>query len=474
MSVQLIWKEFLKFAQEEAGSQVVETWFKTVSLDRWDKANEIAHLVMPNQFVSSWIRQHYINLLTTHLGRLLHSTKITFSFSYPNNSSKEKENSKSFQVIPATTSIVVSQASRPETKQYAIERVPSPEKKKKRREIVPYEDYEFSSFVVGPSNHLAYSAAYAISQGAGKTYNPLFIYGGTGLGKTHLMHCVGNETKRHRPTARIVYKTSDNFVDEFIRSIRFDRIHHFREKYRKVDLLMIDDVQFFSQKEQTQEAFFHIFNTLHEQGKQIILSSDTPPAQIRGLQDRLRSRLGWGLVADIQPPTLETKIAILMKKAHRNNIKLDNDVANIIASRVKSNIRELEGALTSLNALAGLRKQNISCELAEQELAIHVHKKKTGVAPHELLDAIAKHYSVSSSSIKSKTRTRNIASIRQILIYLMKKHTSCSLKVIGECVGGRNHATILYSINQAEERIKNDISLSQTIDSIERTIISQL
>ena len=276
MNVQLIWKEFLKFAQEEAGSQVVETWFKTVSLDRWDKTNETAYLIMPNQFVSSWIRQHYINLLTTHLGRLLHSTNITFSFSYPNSSSQEKvSNKQSFQVIPATTSTLVIQE-KTETKQYGLERTQPQQKKRKRKEIVPYEGYEFNSFVVGPSNHLAYSAAYAISQGAGKTYNPLFIYGGTGLGKTHLMHCVGNETKRHRPTARIVYKTSDNFVDEFIRSIRFDRIHHFREKYRKVDLLMIDDVQFFSQKEQTQEAFFHIFNTLHEQGKQIILSSDHP------------------------------------------------------------------------------------------------------------------------------------------------------------------------------------------------------
>ncbi len=337
-----------------------------------------------------------------------------------------------------------------------------------------YANYNFNTYVVGPSNHLAYSAAYAVAKGAGQGYNPLFIYGGTGLGKTHLMNCIVNEAVRLRPSISAVYKSSDAFVDEFIRSIRLDRIHHFREKYRKVDILLIDDVQFFSQKEQTQEAFFHLFNALHEAGKQLILSSDTPPSKITGLQDRLRSRFGWGLIADIQPPSLETKVAILIKKAAEHGIKLSNEVATAIASRVKSNIRELEGALTRLCTVAGLKECNLSVEFVEQELIPQSNTEgfQQKISPHEIMDAVGKHYGISTTTLRSKKRDRKTASVRQVLIFLIKKHTPCSLKTIGDYVGGRSHATVLHSVAKAEKSIKADDEVARNVGFVERTFLS--
>lgn len=478
LTVQAVWKAFLDSVQTETGTQVVETWFKSVSLERWDTSEKTAHLLMPNQFVSSWIRQHYLHILQAQLGRLLGCPDLKFVFNItptqPKNGFIPAKNATTAPLSHSTTAAhhqpplqPSSTTRKPLIDEDEAEQI---ERKRKKKELNHYDGLTFSSFVVGPSNHLAYTAAYAVAQGNSKSYNPLFIYGGSGLGKTHLMHCIGNEMNRLKPTARIVYKTSDNFVDEFIRSIRLDRIHHFREKYRKVDLLMIDDVQFFSQKEQTQEAFFHIFNCLHESGKQIVLSSDMPPAQIQGLQDRLRSRLGWGLVADIQPPTLETKIAILAKKAESNNIELTNDVALLIASRVKSNIRELEGTLVRLNALAALKKQSLSRDLVDQELAAPEPAKRTDIPPSEITDAVVGQFAIPAAALKSQKRDKNIANARQILMYLLKKYTPCSLRSIGEQIGGRSHATVLHSITQGEKLIRDDRLFADHVRTIEKKL----
>jgi chromosomal replication initiator protein len=303
-------------------------------------------------------------------------------------------------------------------------------------------------------------------------YNPLFIYGGTGLGKTHLMHAIGNEVKAKHPQAIICYETCDRFINEFISSIRLDKASQFREKYEKIDLLLLDDVQFLSNKEQTQEAFFHIFNALYERQKQIVISSDTFPKEINGLQLRLKSRMEWGLVADIQIPDLETKMAILSKKSELHKIDLDDDVAYFIASRVLSNIRELEGALIRVGAFASLTNQTVSVDLAKRVLLHLNEKKKDGVHLDTVVKLIAHEFNVSITDIKSKKRQKDIVHVRQVIFYLMKKLSFSSLQAIGGFIGGRDHSTVIHAIERIEALIKSDHIFEQKIKSLENRLQS--
>lgn len=476
--MQIIWDEFLKIIKEEAGNQIVETWFKAVSLHKWDAQNKEATLQTPNQFVSKWIQEHYLDLLKTHLSRLLHATEISFCFVHKASPHMEPNKKEEKTIIPAS---VVSTPSAVITTKPTL--VPSksgtqlPIKHKKpvtqdaQNNINP--SYRFDNFVVGPSNSLAHAAAYAISDNLGKVYNPLFIYGGTGLGKTHLLHALGNEVLKHDPSLSIRYITADRFINEFINSIRFDRANRFREKYKKIDLLMLDDIQFLSNKEQTQETFFHIFNTLYEQQKQIVLSSDTFPKEISGLQGRLRSRMEWGLVADIQMPDLETKIAILKKKAASQSTALPDSVAHFIASRVLSNIRELEGALIRVSAFSTLTNQEMTLEMAQKVLLdLNTNEqKRDGVMLENILKTAARHYSVSITDIKSKKRHKDIASVRQITFYLMKKLTFSSLQAIGSFVGGRDHSTVIHAVSKVETLLKKDPELTKRLKIIEQKIM---
>ncbi|MFC1894754.1 chromosomal replication initiator protein DnaA [Candidatus Dependentiae bacterium] len=472
--MQQIWDDFLKIMKEETGSRVVETWFKAVSLKKWSAKEKNVILQTPNQFVTKWLQQHYTQLIKTHLCRLLHTTEINISFSC--NIQKTEKN-----IIPATiiqspkkeSSIDIKQTNKPKKANAII-------LKKKNLPVIGLNQkstglnnaYSFNSFIVGPSNSLAHAAAYAVCQNLGKVYNPLFIYGGTGLGKTHLLHATGNEVKKKFPNKTIIYESSDRFTNEFISAIRLDKMHLFRAKYQKIDLLLLDDIQFLSNKEQTQETFFHIFNTLYEQKKQIILSSDTFPKEIKGLQKRLRSRLEWGLVTDIQMPDLETKIAILEKKAETNSINLNYDVANFIASRIISNIRELEGALIRVGAFSTLTNQEITLELTKKVLLHLTEKKKEGIMLEDILKIVAKYYFVSILDLKSKKRHKDIALVRQIALYMMKKLTFFSLQAIGEFVGKRNHSTVLHAISKIEGLIKKDESFSKKLKFIEQEIIT--
>lgn len=490
--VQLIWEEFLKILKEESGSQVVETWFKSVHLEEWDSATHNALLRVPNQFVKNWIQDHYVTILQKHLGRLLHSDKVKVLFLCK----EEKLASKT--IIPAsiapldvhTKSFLATEPysiiqqpksayfSQPENSSNAI--IPSKrgslvtqEKKiKKKLNNSLNENYTFDNFVAGPSNSLAHAAAYAIKDNLGKIYNPLYIYGGTGLGKTHLLHAIGNELKKQNPNAIIHYETSDNFINEFINAIRFDRSENFRNKYHKVDLFLLDDIQFFSNKEQTQEMFFHVFNTLHEQQKQIVLSSDTFPQEIKGLQNRLKSRMEWGLVADIQMPDIETKIAILKKKAALNKVYLPDDVAEFISSRVLSNIRELEGALIRISAFASLTNNPISLEMAKKVLLNLQEKKQEGVMLETVMRITAKFFAVSAHDIKSKNRHKDIAVIRQVAFYLMKKLTFFSLQAIGSYVGGRDHSTVVHAVHKIEDLMQKDRSFNLKLKNLEQEIMS--
>ena len=469
--VQLVWEEFLKIIREEAGNQIVETWFKAVTLEKWDPLEKSVYLKAPNQFVQNWIQNHYTNLIKTHLSRLLHTDTINLSFSSSATPKKEKS------IIPA--SILTSNNIPNIKKSYKSDLVPVKKtmsiQKNNRSDISINSNYNFDSFIVGPNNSLAHAAAYAICKNLGQVYNPLFIYGGTGLGKTHLLHAMANEAKKNDPNAIILYETSDHFINEFINSIRWNKTGRFRAKYENVDLLLLDDIQFFSNKEQTQESFFHIFNSLYNRKKQIVFSSDTFPKEIKGLQNRLKSRLECGLVADIQTPDTETKVAILKKKAEQNLTKLSSEVAEFIAAKVISNIRELEGALTRVEAFASLTNQEITIELARKvliNLGSNVHKKnKDGIMLDTILKTVAKGYALSINDLKSNKRHKNIASVRQISFYIMKKMTFCSLKTIGEFIGGRDHSTVIHAIGRVEKKLQSDTTLAQKLHQLEQEIL---
>lgn len=475
--MQLIWDEFLKIIKEEAGSQVVETWFKAVLLERWDQENNIATLRVPNQFVSRWIQEHYTELLKRHLGRLLNTQQPKLEFV----SATQPEVQRPRTIIPASVLHSMGDEAVPHQQQrqnaptiipQKSEELVMDRKSQQRNGSNINPAYRFENFVVGPSNSLAHAAAYAICENLGKVYNPLYIYGGTGLGKTHLLHAIGNEVKKNNPDAVVRYETSDNFINEFINSIRFDKSHLFRTRYAKVDIILFDDIQFLSNKEQTQETFFHIFNVLYEQQKQIVLSSDTFPKEIVGLQNRLKSRMEWGLVADIQTPDTETKMAILKKKADQNKINLPDDVAEFIASRVISNIRELEGSLVRVGAFSALTNQPVSIEMARKVLLTLNEPRREGIMLDVILKIVADHFDVSIQDIKSKKRHQDIATIRQIAFYMMKKHSSCSLQVIGSFIGGRDHSTVIHALGKVDLLLKNDVSLAQKIKAIEQAVLS--
>lgn len=473
--MQLIWEEFLKLIKEEAGSQVVETWFKAVTLDGWDPATKNAILTCPNQFVSSWIQDHYIPLIKTHLARLFHTSTINITITCETGTPKRN-------IIPASMahnqeSTIQEQEPTTTIKPAVTHQYnPAPRNKGQLSRTQSkinnqlQSGYVFERFVVGASNSLAYAAAQAICESPGTLYNPLFIYGGTGLGKTHLLHAIGNETKQLNSSLIVRYETSDHFINDFISSIRLNRIQQFRAKYQSIDVLLVDDVQFLSNKGQTQEAFFHIFNMLHEQRKQIVLSSDTFPKEIQGLQSRLKSRMEWGLVADIQMPDTETKVAILRKKAEDHHIKLPSSVAEFIASRIISNIRELEGALIRVSAFATLTNQPISIEMARKVLITLSEKRQDDVQLETVLKTVAKHYGITVNDIKSKKRHHEIALVRQIALYLMKKLTLHSLQIIGKSVGGRDHSTVIHAIGKVEHRLKFDHDFSQKVKQIEQEI----
>ncbi len=327
--------------------------------------------------------------------------------------------------------------------------------------------YTFDTFVVGNSNRFAHAAARAVAEAPSKAYNPLFIYGGVGLGKTHLMHAIGHYVLSQNRSCRVVYVTSEAFTNELINSIRDDKTLEFRNKYRTIDILLIDDIQFLAGKERTQEEFFHTFNTLYEANKQIIISSDRPPKEIPTLEDRLRSRFEWGLLADIQPPDLETRVAILRKKAQLENYVVPDEVHLFIASKIKSNIRELEGALLRVIAYASLHEREITLELTTEALKDVVFKDKPNHITIPLIQkAVAQYFNLKVEDFKARKRTRNIAYPRQIAMFLARELTDASLPKIGEEFGGRDHTTVIHAYEKIKSEMSKDTMLEATINEI--------
>lgn len=327
--------------------------------------------------------------------------------------------------------------------------------------------YTFETFVIGNGNRLAHAASLAVAESPAKAYNPLFIYGGVGLGKTHLMHAIGHYILNKYKTLKVLYVSSEKFTNELINSIRDDKNTEFRNRYRNIDVLLVDDIQFIAKKERTQEEFFHTFNALHEANKQIIISSDRPPKDIPTLEDRLRSRFEWGLISDIQPPDFETRIAILRKKAELENIEIPCDVMAFIADKINTNIRELEGALIRIMAYSSLTNTDVNVEIAEEVLKDIISDNRPRQITLSLIqETVSSYYNLKVDEFKSKKRTRAISFPRQVAMYLCRKLTDASLPKIGEEFGGRDHTTVIHAYDRISSEIKTDPSLQKTIDEL--------
>ena len=327
--------------------------------------------------------------------------------------------------------------------------------------------YTFESFVIGNSNRFAHAASLAVAEAPAKAYNPLFIYGGVGLGKTHLMHAIGHRVRQENPRARVAYMSTETFTNEFINSIRDDKSVEFQNRYRNVDVLLIDDIQFLAGKERTQEEFYHTFNAIHEANKQIVISSDRPPKEIPTLEDRLRSRFEWGLICDIQPPDLETRIAILQKKARQEGLVLPDEVLLYIATNIETNIRELEGALTRVVAFSKMVAQPVSIELAMHALRdILPPARPRQITIPRIQQAVANYYNLSLEEFSARKRTRSVAHPRQIAMYLSRELTDASLPKIGEEFGGRDHTTVIHACEKIAEDMRRDPSLAGVIEEL--------
>lgn len=455
-----IWAEFLNIIRQEVGSRVVETWFKAVSLVRWDAQESVIYLQAPNSFVRDWIKSHYSSLIHNQLARLLNVDKVTVIFLDTNGNKATDYSQVPVIEDKASNSVAI-----------------IPAKKLTQNGIVRHRDtinrqHLFDTFVIGSNNSLAYAAAQAVASRPGTIYNPLFLYGGSGLGKTHLLHAIGNAVKANDKRRSIVYQTADRFVHEFITAIRFDDVAKFQGKYKSADVLLIDDVQFISNKDQTQEAFFHIYNSLYEADKQIVFTSDTLPQHIKGIAERLKSRLSSGLVADLHSPTLETKIAIIKRKASVSNEMVSDEVAHCIAGSVSSNVRELEGALMRVVAFATLTQQSVSLELAQQVLKVPTNGRILKLVDvNQVLSSIEKKYSYSVTQLQSKSRNKELSIARQIAMFLLKRMTGKSLRDIGILLGGRDHSTVLHAINRIETLMRIDESFKNELRTIQEGIL---
>ena len=332
------------------------------------------------------------------------------------------------------------------------------------RSILANPRFSFESFVVGSSNQFAHAAARAVAESPSRSYNPLFLYGGVGLGKTHLMHAIAQEVQRRNPDARVLYLSAERFLNELINALRFERMHEFKRRYRELDVLLMDDIQFIAGKDSTQEEFFHTFNALHDAQKQIVVTSDALPKEIPTLEERLRSRFEWGLIADIQPPDLEMKVAIIRKKAAAERADVPNDVAMFIAGTVKSNVRELEGRLNRVLAFSSLTGKPLTIELAKETLRDIVGNEEQRAVPAEILKTVASHYGLRVSDMKAKSNAKPVAFPRQVAMYLCRKLTELSYPEIGRLFNDKHHSTVMHSVEKIARMIEDDADFRRVVD----------
>ncbi|MDT8719517.1 chromosomal replication initiator protein DnaA [Clostridium sp. 19966] len=444
MSAQLyeLWEKTLNIIKGELTEVSFNTWIK--SAVPLSISEDTLKLGVPNDFTKEILDTRYKDLLKNAI-KLIASKDYLIEFS----------------IISEETAEVEEKESTPKKNIQVTDEMTATLNPK----------YTFNSFVIGNSNRFAHAASLAVAESPAKAYNPLFIYGGVGLGKTHLMHAIGHYVLQNNKNAKVVYVSSEKFTNELINSIKDDKNVEFRNKYRNVDILLIDDIQFIAGKERTQEEFFHTFNALHEANKQIILSSDRPPKEIPTLEDRLRSRFEWGLIADIQPPDFETRIAILKKKADVEKLNIPNEVMVYIASKIKSNIRELEGALIRIVAYSSLTNKEISVDLASEALKDIISNKQSKHITIDLIqDIVSSYYNLKIDDFKSQRRTRNVAFPRQIAMYLSRKLTDMSLPKIGEEFGGRDHTTVIHAYEKISDSLQSDEALQNAINDLTKKI----
>jgi len=440
-----LWNKALAEIEKKISKPSFETWLKSTKAH--SLKGDTLVIVAPNEFARDWLDSRYAHLIGETIYDIT-GEELTIKFIIPHNPEEELE-------LKPTTK-----------KQRKLE-----EEQTDFPQSMLNPKYTFDTFVIGSGNRFAHAASLAVAEAPAKAYNPLFIYGGVGLGKTHLMHAIGHYVIEHNPSAKVVYLSSEKFTNEFINAIRDNRADDFRNKYRNVDVLLIDDIQFLAGKEQTQEEFFHTFNTLHEESKQIVISSDRPPKEIPTLEDRLRSRFEWGLITDITPPDLETRIAILRKKAKAEGFDIPNEVMLYIANQIDSNIRELEGALIRVVAYSSLINKEINADLAAEALKDIIPSTKPKVITiQDIQRVVGEHFNLKMEDFKAKKRTKSVAFPRQIAMYLSRELTDCSLPKIGEEFGGRDHTTVIHAHEKITKLLQTDGQLQKHIKEIQEKL----
>ena len=436
-----IWEEVLKIAEKKLSDQVVNTWLKPLRIV--DMRGDIITIEAPNRFYKNWVEDKYLDTIKTIFQDEYNiQSDIQLVLGSIQNVKQEytKEPAKVQQTILNNTTNLNKQ-------------------------------YTFENFVVGSSNQFAHAAALAVAEGYFQTYNPLFIYGGVGLGKTHLMHAIGNKILEKFPKLKILYISSEAFTNEMIYALKSKSMDLFREKYRYIDLLLFDDVQFLAGKTRSTEEFFYTFNSLYDLQKQIVLTSDKEPNEIPDLEERLRSRFSWGLVADIQPPSIDEKVAIILKRSEIMNIFISNEVAIFLAENLKGdNIRDLIGALIRLNAFSTFHNEPITIDLAKRSLEKFMIKKDVIVTPETIINTVCNYFNIKLQEIKSKNRNRIVSYPRQIAMYILREKLNLSLQDIANLFGGRNHSTVLHSIKEIQARLQNDPELKNIINTLIRNI----
>lgn len=437
MDIQKIWNNSLSFIENKVGSSTFELWFQPIHLKNYKDGT--LTLEIPNRFFQEWIEDNYPHIINSALEEISGSEfKIHFRVAEVQDKDVKKLQKK----------------------------LSNRRQRLASKGIYLNPKYTFGSFVVGPSNQFAHAAAMAVSESIGKIYNPLFIYGGVGLGKTHLINAIGNSIIDTHPEYSIIYVSAEQFTNEVVSAIRHERMGEFKERYRNIDLFLLDDVQFIAGKERTQDEFFHTFNALYEKQKQIVISSDRPPKEISAITDRLKSRFAMGLIADIQAPDVEMKIAIIQKKAETEKIKIEDDVAYFLATKIKSNIRELEGCLIKLAAHSALTGKRIDMEMAKSVLKDFIYDDERPVTVDQIQKAVCEFYGIKLVDIKAKKRTKEIAIPRQIAMYISKQLTDLSLSDIGKAFGGKDHATVIYACKQVEEKTRNEESFNRIVENL--------
>jgi chromosomal replication initiator protein len=439
-----IWNRVLLDIGQKINPKAFDIWLKPLKL--LGQSERQLELEVPNKFFKDWIAENYQTLIKESLF-LLTNDHFTLRFHLKDSSEQRTEKTKDLEKTP-----------------------PTPTFKRAVKEDGLNPDYNFDAFVVGSSNQFAHAAALAVANLPAKNYNPLFIYGGVGLGKTHLLNAIGNRISQNDRAANVCYTSSEKFTNELINCLRYEKMTDFRNKYRNKDALLLDDIQFLGGKERTQEEFFHTFNSLYESHKQIVITSDKLPKEIPGLEERLRSRISWGLIADIQPPDIETKVAILCKKAEIFNISLSNEVGLFLASNLGTNIRELEGALTRLRAYSSLTGSEISSAMAKETLKDILTDRLQMISIENIQKTVASYYNISVSDIRSSRKVKIYAFPRQVAMYLCRMMTSSSFPEIGKKFGGKDHSTVIHACRQIEKRLQEDREMKNMVESLKNQL----